>query len=344
MLDQNIIQKVLWEYGISPQLISKHTDLLYRATDGNKQYAVKRSQLNQNTVQFWEYVYHTAHTQRLSSVLPVYVTKSGALFHAAEESIYYVTPWIEATSHNKQTQITGLFKALGHLHESTRHTADVDIQESELKFADYERHLLSSYERLSQYITLFESQHYMSPFELQTCTHYVHIDMIFNLLFDRLKTFIAQLQNDPAQTVSLCHGQMSLQHYIYHHRPYVINWEKANYGHPMNDLAKLIQDAGSRHDPNTTMWSHSLQTYFDTYASTSNERLLLSIYLLDPTAYINMIESYVTKGHAQPMLEYVHSLEQLYRRLTLALHLVETIDEMNREHFEEDDPQFRDEI
>ncbi|WP_217586861.1 phosphotransferase [Lentibacillus saliphilus] len=328
MEDDLRIQSVLKSYHIQPSHITAITDRLFYVEDGRQQYAVKQSRMSPHTALMWRHVYDVAHTKGLKYVLPVFVTKEGMLFERRSNTIYYVTPWLEERSVHEQQRIRSIYDAFGYLHETTRQTADVDHTETLEAFVQYEQLLIQKHNRLLQLVTTFEQQHYMSPFQLQVCTHFVHIDIIMNVVLERINTLAEALKTDPAQTVCLCHGQFEPDHVIYRHQPYIINWEVAHYGHPMQDLADFLHRRGTMHRTDDHLWIEELEAYFKSYTSTHAERVLLSIYLLDPLPYITMVEDEVASPKHVSMLERVQQIEQIFRRLRFGMSLVEQMDQM----------------
>lgn len=312
------VREVLKSYAIDPAYIEQITDRLFKVKDKERTYAVKRSQLTRQTVAMWEHVYHEANDKKIAAVLPVYLTKAGFLYITMRHTVYYLTPWIDEETLASNQQIERTYQLLGKLHYKTKQKTDMNTAVSIKQFKSYQNDVRIYFSRMKAYVETYEKNHYMSPFELQVCTQFHKIAMIWNELDDNIERLIVELTDKTSGHISLCHGQLIRPHIVHkQNTSHFINWEKAYIGHAIDDLSRLLNHAALFYGNPKDQWINQFSIYIQENKLAKYELLLLMIYLLDPMDYFLLIE----QSGDTAMIDRIGRLEQHYRRLDFAWHM-----------------------
>lgn len=310
------IKRILYFYQIVPYSINKITDRVMQVDDGHHQYALKKSDLTIDTVHEWEFVYHQAHHLYLPDILPVIMTTERKLYVEFDGHIYYLSPWIDY----KEYRLSLLFNAIGHIHAKTKRTYYLD-QEKELAqvFKQYKAQCQKNEQQWYEYIDLFEQKKYMSPFELQVCTHFREMTIVYRVLYERIDGFLELMKDEEKWRYSLCHGHLKRSHFLYDHQGYLINWEHALLEHPIIDLSRFFKHEMIDYQVEPETLINEFSAYMDENKLEVSELYLLIIYLLDPAHYMHLIKQYVDRPKHDAMINQVMELEQTFRQLQFGL-------------------------
>lgn len=313
------IRKVLEAYRIQVVTVEQITENLFRVSDGQHFYALKKSKLTHDSVTNWENVYHQALAQNMSAILPVYLTKQGNLYERENDICYYITPWFSSKPIEQTQQIERMYRSIGTIHAKTTQSLAIEKGTISKNFASYQAQLLKMRDALLQHVERFEKNRYMSPVELLVCTQYRELDFIFNELNRRVDQFIDDIDNQSDWQYCLCHGQLDFSHVIFHHHTYILNWEKAHFNNAAIDLAFLYHRLVEHYDNPADHLIELFSVYTNENKLTDLELDLLSIYLLDPTDYITMIEQYANNPSYRSVIDQVKQLQRTHRQLSFAM-------------------------
>ncbi|WP_010531135.1 hypothetical protein [Lentibacillus jeotgali] len=321
-----VIEEIVSAYGVSPYHIKQVSDRLYKVSDGQNMYALKESKLTDRTIHVWEQVYHQAYAYNLSAILPVYLTERSDLYVKMGDLYYYLTPWIIDKNPGQERAVTNIYEVLGNVHAKTKQSVSIDTEPIIQQFTRFQKYCAKCQNELLTYVELFEQNRFMSPFELQVCTHYhvlVKVLVELNQLTERLKDELAQEQK---WNYSLLHGNPDLSHSIHDHNAYLINWEEAAYDNAVLDLSLLLKRQAQFHNRQNDHWAEMFTVYKDENPLTVSEQYLLSIYLMDPSDYIALVNQYMTNAGQHTMVKHVQLLQRAFRRLEFGFHWTEQIE------------------
>lgn len=326
------ITSVLSAYPIKSKYIKHITDLLYYIDVGDQAYALKKSTLSNDTINQWQQVYDLANHYHFSFVLPVMLTRDGNLFVMSNDHIYYMTPWIN----HKNYSTKNFYRSLGKLHAQTKRIFEVNIEQIEQNFTTYKETCQQALTTVLHTVQQFERQIYMSPFELQVCTHYRHIEHIIEKLISTIDQFVNEIKSQREWSYSLCHGNLQIDHIVATDNTYLINWEQAHFDHALTDLTTFFKQSKLFSFPRKSFIT-SFSTYLEENELTISEHLLLCIYLLDPAKYVKVIQQYNDERHQDTMINYVKALEQAFRQLLFGLQWIDHYEQEINTIFAEDD-------
>ncbi|MBP2077435.1 phosphotransferase [Oceanobacillus polygoni] len=312
-----VVKEILQAYRIYPTEIEKVTEHLFHIKDGRRDYALKKSSLKQDDIAAWEHVYYIANEKNLSEIVPVYVTKDGKLYENTSDSIYYLSPWLlfapRSSSENSIERTMGI---LAHIHEKTQQSQRISKSTLNKNFHTYQTFCEQLPNELYSYVLRFEQQAYMSPFELQVCTHYRDIEIALNRINSEISEFLDQSEEELTWNLSLCHGNLELDHILNKH---VINWEQARYDHVAVDLVNYFHQLTGEYDQPNELLMEGFNVYKRKYDLDMFDMKLLSIYLLNPASYMTIIRDYVRSPKEKTLTYQVSELQKQYRKLIFAL-------------------------
>lgn len=312
-----MIKKALQAYAVYPLGIEKVTNRLFRINDGKHEYALKRSVLSPQTVENWESIYRQAYSQNIAAIMPVYLTRAGNLYTNSEQSIYYLTPWMIAPNNESHKQsIEQFYHTIGMIHGKTKQSQLIQMDKLKSDFSTYQKFCEDTKENLFEYVKEFEKSQYMSPFELLVCTQYRDLEFALNTVNKRLDQFLYEDDEQMTWNSYLCHGNLTLSHIV---NPYIVNWEHANNGNAVLDLANFYQQETVHFDNSADLFIELFPTYNKENELSLKEHYLLIIYLLNPTEYISKIQDYINKPSERSMVNQIKSLQHAYRKVIFGL-------------------------
>lgn len=313
----DLIGKVLQSYAVYPLSVEQITDRLFQVNDGKRTYALKRSALSEQTVKQWERIYQLAHSQNIPTILPVYLTKEGKLYKEMDQSVFYLTPWITRDNNKRLKQdIEQLYHVIGGLHVKTSRSQLIEVNKLKGNFSTYRTFCEESKEKLLDYVKQFEQNRYMSPYELLVCTQYRDLEYALNTIIKRIDQFLSEDEAQMTWNDCLCHGNLALSHVL---NPYIINWEQANYGSAVSDLATFYENEVAFYDNPTDLFIELFPSYNKINELTLKEHYLLIIHLLNPSPYIEKIKEYIDNKSKQTMVNQIKTLQPVYRKIIFGL-------------------------
>ncbi|GAB3050148.1 phosphotransferase [Virgibacillus ainsalahensis] len=323
-----LIKKVLNSYAVYPQQIEEKTDRLFRISDGHREYALKQSLLSEGTVANWENVYHAAFSQNISSILPVYQTQKGNLYVEMDQSIFYLTPWIEASAaQNRKQIIENLYQSIGNVHAKTKKSVSVSTENLASEFNTFKAFCENTHRDIFSYVQQFEKNRYMSPFELLVCTHYRDLEYATKEIKKRIDQLTNKKEEKTQWNYSLCHGNLKFSHLLHGNQSFLINWENAYYDNAVMDLASFLNNETLYYDQPGELLIEMFSTYYKENELTKDEFYLLIIYLLNPANYLKTVQQYVNNTTHDTMINRIIKLQHAYRRLLFGLHWSRYVEE-----------------
>src|SRR5699024_1016421 len=190
----------------------------------------------------------------------------------------------------------------------------IDVQSIDQSFHTYKNQCAERHKQLLAYVEKFEINKYMSPLELLVCTKYRVLELVFRETLKRVDQFIQENNEETVWNYSLCHGSFRFAHFINADQAYLINWEKAQYENAIQDLVDFFKYETIVYDAAAESFIELFTTYMDTNELTKQELYLLTVYLLDTTDYITLVENYIENTSTDSMVYQIQSLQRVYRQ------------------------------
>ena len=324
------IYNVLKNYSINVENIDDVTGNVYKIHDSERTYALKKSSLTEENVQQWLSVLKTAHDYQIENILPVYRTKEGNLYCKMNNHVYYMTPWID----NTHISIEKLFQCIGRIHKKTKITIQASLDTFEDAFVQYKNYCQTVREKMVRYVERFEQKHYMSPVELQICTHFRDVDHCLYLVIKFIDKFLNTMKDNLEWSISLCHGNLISNHFLTSDVMYLINWERSYYDHSAYDLVHYVNHM--KENLSKEMLEKSFQAYFLENKWEEKDLYFYGIQLLQPKRYFSLVQAYSIQSWNDSTIRQVQQLEIEYRKLVFGLYSYQLMEkgwgEVNKDH------------
>jgi spore coat protein YsxE len=278
---------------------------------------LKQSTLTKENIALWQHVYAIANEKNLFEIAPVYLTREGKLYLEMDESFYYLTPWIETPSTgNLKNYMENTMQNLGRLHVTTMKSHRISKDSLNDNFLTYQAFCKQIPLELKRIVHQFESNRYMSPFELLVCTQYRDVEYALKMNNDKIEQFLELSDEDLTWNHCLCHGNLTPDHTV---GRYIINWETVRYDHPAVDLANYFNHLTGNYDQPLELITDAFKIYKNKNDFNRMELKLLSIYLLHPSIYITTIQKYVNNTSQKSMALQIKDIQQQFRKLLFAI-------------------------
>ncbi|WP_174613947.1 phosphotransferase [Virgibacillus ihumii] len=315
------IRKAVSAYNIYPVKFKQETDRLYQVDTGQQKYALKQSRMNKQALSVWEDTYRLASKHDIKSILPVYLTNHSKIYTDQNDLICYLSPWIPNKKLEEDMQSTRtIAECIAEVHAKTKKDYQVEPEPIIEKFSEYRKRCSTMQRNLLHYVEMFEQNRFMSPFELQVCTHYHLLNETFQELDWKIEQFCSELGDTAEWNYSLCHGNLKESHTLHGDQPYLINWENAFYDNATTDLIQFFNHK-VRSDYQS---SDKLMDFFFSYISGNplkqQEVYLFVISSLNPRTYIQMIDAYHNRSSGDTMVYRTKELEYAFRQLKFGLY------------------------
>lgn len=313
------IRSAVDAYNLFPNELNEVTDGLYQVNTGQHKYALKQSGISGEELSVWKDVYQLASKYDIRSILPVYLTKHSALYTKQIDLIHYLTPWITDEMNGDGPAIQAIFKCIAETHAKTKKVYRVEPAPIIDRFSEYRKSCSTIHHRLLEYVERFEQNRFMSPFELQVCTHFHVLNRTLSELDRNIEQFCNIMDDKGEWNYSLCHGNLDVSHVLKENQSYLINWENALFDNATVDLSRFF----NHHVRHKYHSSDKLMEYLSTYISgnplNQQEAYLLAITTLNPLPYIKVIDAYHDDPSKDTMVFRTQELEYAFRQLNFGL-------------------------
>ncbi|MFD1850141.1 hypothetical protein [Oceanobacillus bengalensis] len=311
------VESVLNAFQIEVKQIEEITPSLFKVTDYSRSYALKKSMLTEETISNWENVYNLAYSNQLYSILPVYLTTDGKLYKAQNQSIYYLSPWIdEVRTSMDKAFIENFYQELATIHAKTKRSQTVATEKWESSFLSFQEFCKKTMQQLHTAVTLFEKSSYMAPIELLVCTQFRDMEYAWSEINKRIDQFVDFDQDEMKWNYSLCH--LNLDQSVIR-STYFLNWEQAAYNNGIMDLVTFFEKESRNYDFQVESFIESFPVYSKINELSLSELQLLSVYLLNPARYIKVIEQYIDDPSKYSMISLVQELQREFRVIRFGL-------------------------
>ncbi|WP_161993104.1 MULTISPECIES: phosphotransferase [Sediminibacillus] len=330
------IQTVLQEYQIGPAEIVPITSRLYKIHTYDHTFALKKSRMQSEALADWENVFRIANLHRLSSIVPVYLTERGQIYVPYENDIYYLSPWQEKLERDEPVhELEGFFRELANIHAVTMEEHEINLELVQDIVAQELQKLESRRADLLEYVEQFEARRFMSPYELEVCTHYRDIEIAFSKTSAWFESYIEDLRRDKIGRTCLCHGNLRTSHLLTgQEQAKFINWEHAFTGNPVQDLSVYFQQEWQFHDCSFQEVLQSFPLYEKQNRLLLSEKSLLAILSINPSNYLDTVEDHLRRPYDRPLPFQIRDLERTYRRLYYGLKFQEILEGQRQEYLE----------
>ena len=119
--------------------------------------------------------------------------------------------------------------------------------------------------------------------------------------------------------------------------PYIINWEHGHQGNAVLDLVNFFHEESAYYNRQSDLLIELFPTYDKENELSIKEHYLLTMYLLNPAAYISKVRAYSVKDAKQSMIDQIKGLQHEYRKISFGLAWSAYVDKEHENNFSIDD-------
>lgn len=324
-MSSSTLSHVLSTYGIQDYQQEKRTEKVYRIHTNTGSYALKKSNVTNQTMGRWQAVYQWVVQQKVDAFLPIMPNVNQQLLVMNDNDYYYMTPWIENETVDMHP---AFFHAIGKLHGSTMQRKEFTLDE--VRRQNIENSLLEELElyrnQINAYVEQIEKKRFMSPLELQIVMNYRYLLRLFDITEYWQSMYIEALEEDSNWTSCLVHGSLTPDHLIVNdYYQYFLNWETTYIGSPVDDLYTLCQNMFTNHDCSLEKIVEGFQIYENYISFSKVEKCSLVLRLLDLTQLLSFIHEIMESPRQMKRIPLSIETEREWRRVVLSLQFQEII-------------------
>ncbi|MCT2343120.1 spore coat protein YsxE [Niallia taxi] len=334
MNEKNTIKKytpILEPYGVEPNFVEEFGRIV-KIYCSKGTFALKSIDPHKGS----DFIRHvrTLYQKGYNRIVPIYPTVDGRYAVLHDHKLYYLMPWLpneDRESYFKKHQ--QMFRELARLHILSSKEVKVEKEDREEHYENTLLELEKEQEFLDGYIEECENTEYMSPFQWMFCMYYHDVRQALKYSETKLKEWYEETKDDEKARVSIIHGKISPEHFLYDEKGYgyFTNFENAKFGSPSHDLLPFIARSLKTAPKQNNDCLEWIYTYFNYYPLKSDEMLLFLSYLAHPGPVIRICEKYHKSNKKKNERKYAQSLLKQYWLLKNTEYIVMRIDEMERE-------------
>ncbi|AST06592.1 aminoglycoside phosphotransferase [Anoxybacillus flavithermus] len=250
----------------------------------NGTYALKRIQ----SLAHWQAI-EQAYRLRIPLAIPIYETKK------RNGQWYYTMPWLK----EKTQPASSFFQDLARWHIHS--VKDIQTTEAEIeRYYEERKHSLEQVKKtITHYIETCEKQWYMSPFQLQCCTHFLDVMRAISFSEHTLNEWRERMREKKTVRICYIHGRPSFQHYVEREdgKSYFISFEQARWAPPFHDLLFFFRQYLRTYPITCDEAVQWLAQYEQILKLEEDERLLFFHLLVDPHRFVRLIHRYEQQRH-----------------------------------------------
>jgi spore coat protein YsxE len=317
------LKTILHYYGIYPYYSEPLTNKAIKIYTGNQYIVLKRS--NKQPFACFPTVYKLAKEKQLDSIIPIYLTKYHSFGVQDGKTQYYIMPWIKEKMDDINTpRFPQIFKEIGHIHQKTGLERKVNPEQFEPWIFEQKSRVKKFFHTYEKWISAYEVQEFISPAELLLLHLYPQVRELCQSLEYWYDQWLENLQEEKVIRYSLCHGAFFPEHVLIHEQGiFFLNWEKAYFSQPINDLVQYIGRVCPKSDVNMDLLWQGVQTYQTAYSMSKSDYASFVIALFQFKQIIPLIRSFVKQRKLLTEMEWVRKFQilQIYYSNISFLHL-----------------------
>lgn len=335
MNEKNILKKytpILKPYAVEPNFVEEFGKVA-KIYSNKGTFALKRIDPH-NGADFTRHI-RTLYQKGYNRIVPIYPAVDGRYAILYDNKLYYLMPWLpneERETYFKKHQ--QMFRELARLHILTSKDVKIDKEDRQEHFENTQLDIEKEQEFLDGFIEQCENKEYLSPFELMFCMYYHDIRQALIYSETKLKEWYEETKEDEKARVSIIHGKISPEHFLYDDRGYgyFTNFENAKYGSASHDLLPFLSRSLKTAPKQNEECIEWLYTYFNHNPLKYDEMLLFLSYLAHPGPAIRICEKYM-KADKKDINErkYAQKLLKQYWLLKNTEYVVMRVDEIERQ-------------
>ncbi len=219
-----------------------------------------------------------------------------------ENDEIYTMKNINSEKYYEMTEGIELIKIVSSLHSKTIFYKDV----SKNKYRNIYNKILGNIEYLKKYyldlIEKIENEVYMSPSHYLLARNYSSIDSSLQYASNELKKWFNLVSNKTKERVCIVHNNISLKHFKYQGKGYLLSWDKHMVDTPILDLYIFYKNDGYKLD-----FNYLLNVYNESLELLKEEKMLLNILISIPPKLEELSDEYENTINIKNTIKYICS-------------------------------------
>ena len=190
---------------------------------------------------------------------------------------YELTEYLESIEIPEEQKLEELMKIVALLHSKTTYYEKTNLAYNKEIYENLKNnieYLKSYYEDI---IALIDTKEFMSPSEYLFARNYTIIISSLDYVSNEIEKWYKKVENSASVRIVVLHNNLSLDHFIYNDKKYLLSWRKSKFGSPIFDLINIFNKYGIKYD-----FSDKLRLYEEIYPLEKEELELLHIFMLMP--------------------------------------------------------------
>ena len=219
-----------------------------------------------------------------------------------ENNEIYTMKNINSNEYYEITTGVELIKIVSSLHSKTIFFKNV----SKNKYRNIYNKLLGNIEYLKKYylglIEKIENEEYMSPSHYLLARNYSSIDSSLQYASNELNKWFNLVSNKAKERVCIIHNNLSLKHFAFEGKGYLLSWDKHMVDTPVLDLYIFYKNDGYKLD-----FNYLLDIYNENLELLKEEKMLLNILISIPPKLEEISDEYENTINTMNTLKYIYS-------------------------------------
>jgi|GEM_PF-6043326 len=283
---------ILQEYDFYPRKVES-IQSVKKITCDLGVFALKKAKVNVEQISFVNDCLAHLRKEQFPHVIPLVHNKYGDPFVHLDGDIYYVTPWMEHDTEQRQSVSEEvLLQMMGKLHRLTTNIGHLQQNDHSLKPDLLIKRWEERLKEMRDYKQFASSRDLMSPIEESFVARFTYLQKLGARACQLLSDWNQGVQAEERRSV-LCFGRFQRKHLVYSEdQVYLDHLEQITLDSPARDLALFYRRHGDRLLENKTLAKSWLNSYEAEFPLLESEKWLLSIYLQFPEGVFKEIELY----------------------------------------------------
>lgn len=210
--------------------------------------------------------------------------------------------FIESKPHHEMTKGVEFMRVVSLLHYKTLYFKEINKS----KYKNIYNKLSSNIEYLKEYylniIESIEEEVYMSPSHYLFARNYSVIDSSLKYAKSELDKWYKKVENKTKERVCTNHNNLSLEHFIYRDKGYLLSFDNYLVDTPILDLYKFYRKEGYKLD-----FNYLLDVYSENLTLLEEERMLFNVLISIPPKIEMIKNEYYNTINISDSLKYIYS-------------------------------------
>lgn len=219
-----------------------------------------------------------------------------------------VYEYVEDAFYPKEQRANDMIKLVANLHYKTSYYKDVTEDNYKEVYESIKSNIIYLSDKFEEYFDIFFRQIYHSPSIYLFMQNFSKIKADLNFCQNELDSWYDLVKDKKKTRVSVCHNNLSLDHYLKNKKDYLISWGKANIDTPVLDLVTFY-----KREYFNLNFENLLNSYFKICSYNEDEKKLFFILIALPNEIEFLPNEFESVLNIRKNLDYIYKTEDLIR-------------------------------